>query len=155
MKLDRKRLAAIALLGSMGVMASALRADDPPPSSQPTISLEHEMQAMSQQFKLIRKQVSDPAQNASTLAAVLQLEQHTLIAKSAVPRSATTMPTAAENADKLSDYQATMLNVLRQELDLEEQLRANNNDKAAETVKSIQGLEGEGHKEFRPRRKRD
>lgn len=157
MKFDRKSLIGLAVIGCVAAVGSTLRADDDdaPPTSQPAVSLEREMQGMSQAFRLIRKQVSDPSQNASTLATVLELEKHTLAAKSAVPHSATTMPTDAQNADKLHDYQTTMLNVLRQELDLEEQLRSNDNEKAAATVASIHDLETAGHKEFRPRRKRD
>jgi hypothetical protein len=158
MKLDRKSLVALALIGSVGSIAAVLRADDDdhdhdaaPAGQAPAVSLEHEMQAINRSFKIIRKQVSDPSQNASTLAAVLDMEQHTLAAKSAVPRSATTMPTAAENADKLDDFHAIMLSVLRQELDLEEQLRANKNDKAAQTVASLHDLESQGHQEFRRR----
>jgi len=155
MKFDRKRFIGLAIIGSFAAVTSGLRADDDdnaPAASQPAVSLEHEMEQMGREFKIIRNQVSDPSQNVSTLAAVLELEQHTLAAKSGIPRAATTMPTAAENADKLADFQATLLNVLRQELDLEEQLRANKNDKAAETVASIRGLESEGHREFRRRR---
>jgi hypothetical protein len=95
--------------------------------------------------------VSDESKNASTLKAVMELEQHTLTAKSAVPHSATTMPTAPENQQKLVDFQDMMANVLRQELDLEQQLRANQNDKAAATVDALKGLESQGHSEFRPR----
>lgn len=49
----------------------------------------------------------------------------------------------------LTDYQTIMSNLLRGELDLEEQLRNNQNDKAAETFKSLKGFEDEGHEEFR------
>jgi hypothetical protein len=154
MKFNRNHLYALAIAGSLFTFAGMSRAqdDDTPPASQPAVSLEHEMEQMGREFKTIRNQLSDPSQNASTIAAVLELEQHTLAAKSAIPRAATTMPTAADNAAKLADFQATLLNVLRQELDLEEQLRANKNDEAAKTVASIRGLESDGHREFRRRR---
>jgi hypothetical protein len=157
MTLFPKSLTSLAVFGAVWAIVPVLRADDDhddEPTSQPAVhvSLEREMEGMGRSYKIIRSQVSDASQNASTLQAVMELEQHTLAAKSVVPRAATTMPTAAENAEKLADFQALMLNVLRQELNLEEQLRANQNDKAAATVASLRDLETQGHHEFRRRR---
>jgi hypothetical protein len=127
--------------------------DDDAPTSQPAqhISLEREMGAMGRQFKIIRKQVSDASQNASTLAAVLELEQHTLAAKSATPDSATTMPSDAENQEKLAAYQDKMVELLRTELNLEQALRSADNTRAQSLVDDLKGLESSGHHEFRQR----
>jgi hypothetical protein len=54
-----------------------------------------------------------------------------------------------------ADYRGMMVNLLRAELDLEEQLIDGKNDKAAETLKSIDELQDQGHKDFQPpKRKR-
>jgi hypothetical protein len=139
------------------VVVPALRADDDDHNDQPApagkVSLEHEMGAMGRAYRIIRKQIADPKQNASTLAAVLDLEQHTVLAKGAVPRSAATMPTDDAKKAKQQDYQGDMITLLRHELDLEEALLANQNDKAAKIVSDLHDLESEGHKEFRPRRR--
>ena len=119
------------------------------------VSLQREMESMGRDLDLLHDQVSDPSKNQSSLAAVSDMEQHTLAAKSAAPRSVTTMPTTAANAEKLQDYQGMMINVLRQELDLEEQLQASQNDKATQTLSALEQLEDAGHKEFRPKRNRN
>ncbi|MBV8782276.1 MAG: hypothetical protein JO353_12845 [Phycisphaerae bacterium] len=130
---------------SLGVIASTLKAG---------VSLEHEMGAMERDFHTIERQVKNSSQNASTLAAVLDMEEHTLSAKSVAPRSATTMPTTAANGEKEADYHAMMINLLREELNLEEELHAGQNDEAVKTVSAMNDLEHEGHDEFRPRRGR-
>ena len=111
------------------------------------------MGAMGRDYKLIRAQVADPTKNASTLAAVVDLEQHTLAAKGAVLRTAATMPTAEEQKAKQADFQGDMVTLLRYELDLEDALLAGKNDKAVKAVADLHDLEGEGHKEFRPKKK--
>ncbi len=157
MKMNRKWLVALALFGCTAVIAPALRADDDddhggPPPATGHVSLEREMGAMGKAYRIIRKQVADPAQNASTLAAVLDLEQHTLAAKGAVVRSASTMPTDDAKKAKQTGFQSEMVTLLQHELDLEAALLENNKDKAAKAVADLHDLETEGHKEFRPRR---
>jgi hypothetical protein len=115
--------------------------------------LHETMEAMGKAFKAIRGQVSDPTKNESTLQLVAELERHTLAAKSMTPRGAATRPTD-ERAKYLADFRTDLANVLRGELELEEALLDNKNDKAAEAVQTLADMMSEGHKEFRPKRKR-
>jgi hypothetical protein len=147
-------------LSTLAILPS-LRADEddehhqqPATASSGQVSLEREMKSMARDYGTIRKQVADPKQNASTLAAVMDLEQHTVLAKGAALPTAATMPTDDAKKAKQADYQGDMVTLLRHELDLEEALLANQNDKAVKIVADLHDLEGEGHKEFRPRRKR-
>jgi hypothetical protein len=112
-----------------------------------------EMEAMGKSFKALRGQVSDPTKNESSLQLLEDLEKHTLAAKAMTPRGATTRPTD-ERAKYVADYRTDMANLLRVELEVEEALLDNKNDKAAEAVKTLADMMGEGHKEFRPKRKR-
>jgi hypothetical protein len=157
MKSKQRWLAALVILVLAIVVIPVLRADDDDHDDhqEPAgkVSLEHEMGAMGKAYKIIRKQVADPKQNASTLAAVLELEQHTVLSKGAVLRSAATMPTEDAKKAKQADFQGDMITLLRHELDLEEALLANQNDKAVKIVADLHDLESEGHKEFRPRRR--
>jgi len=176
MKLGRQPLLAVALLGVVCAVGSALRAqddgqgpgpggpggtnqpggpgDNPPPQrgrggpGGGRINLGREMGALSTDYKKNKASISDSSKNAATVLTVIDMEQHTANCKTAPPRTATatTMP---GDASKLTDYQTIMSNLLRGELDLEEQLRDNQNDKAAETFKSLAQFEDEGHKEFR------
>ena len=159
MKHNRNWLIASVVIASAAAVASTLRADDdddhgnaPPAAGH--VSLEHEMGAMGKAYRIIRKQVSDSAQNASTLAAVLDLEQHTLAAKGAAVHSASTMPTDDAKKAKQTDFQIQMVTLLQHELDLETAMLANQNDKAVKIVSDLHDLETEGHKEFRPKRQK-
>ncbi len=160
MKIHKKWLIMLAVCGAVAAMVRGVRADDDdegpkggPPAGQ--VSLEREMGAMGRDYRIIRTQVADASKNASTLAAVVDLEQHTLAAKGAVLRTATTMPTEEEKKAKQADFQGDMANLLRTELDLEQALLAGKNDKAVKVAADLHDLETEGHKEFRPSRKRN
>jgi hypothetical protein len=160
--MTKKWMVGLVLLGLVTAAVPMLHADDDdkaPPARQGAaaagtgkIPLEREMKAMAASFKIIRAQVKDPSKNATTLAAVLDLEQHTLAAKNGLPHVATTMPTSAENTAKKSDYQGDMVTLLRHELDLEEALLASDNAKATEAVADLHDLEESGHKEYRPKK---
>jgi hypothetical protein len=158
MQINRKWLLVIAVCGSVAVTVPALHADDDEGGGKTAaapagnVSMEKEMGAMSKALKIISKQVADPTKNSSTLAAVLDLEQHTVAAKGAALRTAATMPTADAKAAKQADFQGDMVTLLRHELDLEEDLLANENDKAVKAVADLHDLETQGHKEFRPKK---
>jgi hypothetical protein len=137
-----------------------------PPATRPTtrpggpgggagapVSLHREMESMGRAFKALQKQISDPAQNASSLALVAALQQHTMLAKNATPPKNQEDPNA-DKAQSAADYHGMMLNLLREELNLEEQLMDKQNDKATETLKSIDELHDQGHKEFQPKKKK-
>ncbi|HSV16105.1 MAG TPA: cytochrome b562, partial [Tepidisphaeraceae bacterium] len=130
----------------------AARPTTRPGGARASVNLNHEMESMGRAFKALQRQINDSAQNASSLALVGELQQHTMLAKSAaVPKNVATPN--EDPAQSAADYHGMMLNLLRQELDLEEQLLDNQNDKAAATLKSIDELQDQGHKEFQPKKK--
>jgi hypothetical protein len=157
-------VSAIALAASVSFVTPAARAaaNDEKPAAHARAAeghheggenpLHEEMEAMGKAFKKIRSQVSDPTKNESTLQLVNELERHTLAAKSMTPRGAATRPTD-ERAKYLADFRVDLANVLRGELELEEALVDNKNDKAAESVQSIADMMSQGHKAFRPKHK--
>jgi hypothetical protein len=61
---------------------------------------------------------------------------------------------AADQAARIVEYKKELGKLLRQELDLEEQLLDGNNAKAAETLAAMQATQQEGHRGFRPQRGR-
>jgi hypothetical protein len=156
-------VSALALAVSMSFITPAARAADEhaKPAAAARAEAHHggenplheTMEAMGKAFKAIRSQVSDPTKNESTLQLVVELERHTLAAKSMTPRGAATRPTD-ERAKYLADFRTDLANVLRGELELEEALLDNKNDKAAEAVQTLADMMSEGHKEFRPKHKR-
>ena len=112
-----------------------------------------DMMAMDKVFRALNAQVKDPAQNAASLAALAQMQAATVAAKDGMPPLVAALP-AAEQAARVVEYKKEMLKLLRQELDLEEQLLDGNNAKAAETLAAMQATQQEGHRGFRPQRGR-
>jgi hypothetical protein len=121
------------------------------PSTRPSRVLHEQMESMEKPFKQLTSQVGDKSKNASSLQLVEQLQRATLACKTEIPRKVQRMP-ATQQGEETSNYRQMMVNLLRHELDLEEQLLNNDNTKAAETVKQMDELQKDGHKEFRPQR---
>ena len=66
-----------------------------------------------------------------------------------IPKTAATQP--ADSKEKfVADYRKMMNEVLKSEMDLEQQLIAGDNAKAADTVKQLRGMEKDGHKAYQP-----
>lgn len=154
---------AVVALATTVTFITAARADDAKPAGVEHAEEHHgpgganplheAMEGMGKVFKAIKAQVSDPTKNESSLQLVEDLERRTLAAKAMTPRGATTRPTN-EQPKYVADYRTDMANLLRVELELEEALLDNQNDKATEAVKTMGDMMAEGHKEFRPKRKR-
>jgi hypothetical protein len=127
------------------------------PTSQPAvpaISLGAEMNAMLHDYRLIKKQIKDPSANASTIAALVDMQQHTATAKNAPPvmapggfgAPAATQPTA----DAIAEYQTTLTRLLRDELEMEDLLRAGENEKAAAVIQKMDDRANHAHTRFVP-----
>ena len=112
-----------------------------------------DMQAMNKAMVALTAQVKDPAQNAASLLAIAQMQAATLSAKDGMPPLVAALP-ATEQAARIVEYKKGIVKLLRQELDLEEQLLDGNNAKAAETLAAMQATQMEGHRGFRPQRGR-
>jgi hypothetical protein len=122
-----------------------MRSDQRPPS------LHRDMEAMGRLFKRLKSQVNDASKNDDSLALVAQMQQLTLGTKSLVPAMVAKMPTT-QQAQETKNYRHMMIDLFRHELDLEEQLLQGENKKAAEIVATMDELQDDGHKEFRPKR---
>lgn len=155
---------ALALVGTAAaLLPSAATAQDAAgerrgPASQPAgmrgnaaapVNLEREMSTMGRVFRRLQAQVKDKSQNEASLAAVAQFEQATLASKGAVPPAIAKLA-EPERAKQLLEYRNMMVNLLQQALDLEEQLLAGDNTKAAATLVAMDEIQKQGHKEFRP-----
>jgi soluble cytochrome b562 len=106
------------------------------------------MQAMSKIFRLLQDQVGDTSRNASTRALAADMEWSTLSAKEAVPLGTLILP-ESEKTTLLDGYRRQFIKLMRQELDLEEQLLNNDNRAAAKTLAAMEDTENEGHEKFR------
>jgi hypothetical protein len=133
---------------ALGPITSWTRADDAAPKGGKSESLEKDMSRMGRALRKLTAQVKDPAQNASSLALLAEMEKACIDAKDLTPALAATQP-ADKRANFISDYRAMMVNLLRDFLDLEELLVDGKNDKAPDAIKTIVEAMKEGHKEFR------
>jgi hypothetical protein len=121
------------------------------PTSGPamaTQSLERNMGAMNRVWRTIKANLKDKTKNEATLTLLAQMQAATLAAKGQVPTSLAAT-SGEEKNKKLSEYRADILKLLRQELELEEQLMAGDNDKAAATAIAMDETQKAGHQEFR------
>ena len=108
-----------------------------------------EMEAMNKAIRTLNKTIADKDKLAANLAAVNDLQLHTIACKGMIPKTASTQP--ADTKDKfIADYRKQMNDVLKSEMDLEQQLTAGDNAKAADTVKQLRDMEKQGHKAYQP-----
>lgn len=111
-------------------------------------ALEDVMEEMSENFRKLRRQVEDKAQNASSLALVARLRE--LAAQGAGMKPRMIARAAADEQPKLlRSYQEQMRELAATFGDLEAALRAGKNGKAASIVEDIRELQKAGHHKFR------
>src|SRR5262245_35367184 len=110
----------------------------PRPSTRPARpeNLDRNMEAMGRAFKKLQAQVKDASQNESSLALVAQMQQSTLAAKAQIPDPVAKL-SGEERAKQLTEYRLMMVSLLREELELENNLLNNDNPKAAESVAAL------------------
>jgi hypothetical protein len=113
-------------------------------------SIGRAMGAMGRSFATLRKQIKDSSKNESSLAAINELQRATAVAKGQLPPMIRSLP-KDDQAKSAGEYRTMMHNLLKLEVDLEDQLLDGKNDKAAETLDQIDELQNQGHKEYRPK----
>jgi soluble cytochrome b562 len=149
----------LALILVLPVFAPALsRADTPPPApapgapSQPSddkdTDLEVRMKKMGKAFRQLRKQVADPAQNASSLDLVATILAASKEAADFTPQKADDIP--ADQRDKfIADYKAGIKALQDKLASLTDALTAGKNDEATKIVADIFDFEKKSHKDFK------
>jgi soluble cytochrome b562 len=142
----------------------ALADDAPAPSSQPAAAapsapaaapadekktdLDLRMDRVSKAFRKLRKQISDPTQNASSLALLSTMQGALAEAIDLTPEKAADVP-ADQKAKFIDDYKAGIKGMQDEFTKLGDALTAGKNDDAAKIVADIFALEKKDHKDFR------
>ena len=112
-------------------------------------ALEEEMSAMNKAWRSIRRQIKDPAKNASTLKLVAKV-------KAGAQKAVDLTPMLAEEqkgADKkkfMANYQKAMKRTVGLFGELEAALKADDNAKAEAVVKKLNDARSKGHERFKP-----
>ncbi len=160
------RASLIALAFLLPVLCRADTPASPPPAAPPSApnvapaapdddkktDLEMRMSRMNKAFRKLRKQVADPAQNASSLELVATMQTAAKEALDFTPEKAADLP-ADQQAKFVDDYKAGMKAMMDEFTKLSAALTAGKNDDAAKIVAEIFDLEKKDHKEFRKPKK--
>jgi soluble cytochrome b562 len=158
---------ALALLLVLPAAAPLLRADEPaaapPPATTTTTTitvapapqddekktdLELRMDRMGKAFRKLRKQVSDPAQNASSLDLVSKMMAAAKEAEELTPEKAQDLP-EDQRPKFVADFKNGILAMEDEFTKLTAALTAGKNEDAAAIVAEIGSLEKKDHKEFK------
>jgi soluble cytochrome b562 len=150
-------LAPALLLAASLCIGPALRAQDGPPNGfkrEPKTELAKHMEAMGKAMRVLRNQIADSSQNASSLEQVATIRSEATEASKLTPVKEKDVP-EADRAKFMADYQAGMKEFLAAVDKMEADLKANDNTAAVADYKKLGSLEQTDHKEFRkmpPRR---
>lgn len=154
------------LVFALPILTPALRADDTPaastsPAAAPAAApaavpateekkteLEIRMSRMGKAFRKLRKQVSDPAQNASSLLLLATMDDAIKEALDLTPEKAQDLP-EDQRAKFVEDYKAGLKGMQDEFAKLRDALTAGKNDEATKIAAEILDLEKKDHKEFR------
>jgi len=111
------------------------------------------MEQINSAFRKLTRQVSNPAKNADSLAAVATMHERAVESAKLEPKRKAEMP-AAEQAKFVADYQAGMKTFIGQLDKLKASLEAGKNDEAAEILKTLKQSQEDGHKQFKKAKKK-
>ncbi|HXQ79987.1 MAG TPA: cytochrome b562 [Opitutaceae bacterium] len=152
---------ALSLLVAFPVLSPALSAADTPapataaPAAAPAAhedekktELEMRMDRIGKAFRKLKKQVGDPAQNASSLELVSTMEAAAKEAVDFTPAKAEDLP-QDQRAKFLEDFRSGIKNLQDLLAKLQDALAAGKNADAEKMVADIGDFEKKEHKEFR------
>ncbi|HEY5078446.1 MAG TPA: cytochrome b562 [Opitutaceae bacterium] len=154
------------LVFALPILTPALLAVDTPPAPPPPTTapasaaaaapapeekkteLEMRMDRMGKAFRKLKKQVADPAQNASSLLLLTTMDDAIKEALDLTPAKAQDLP-EDQRAKFVEDFKAGLKGMQDEFAKLRDALTAGKNDDATKIVADIGGLEKKDHKEFR------
>ncbi|HTU01313.1 MAG TPA: cytochrome b562, partial [Candidatus Sulfotelmatobacter sp.] len=110
--------------------------------------LEMRMDRIGKAFRKLRKQVADPAQNASSLELLAAMQAAAKEAIEFTPAKAEDVP-ADQRAKFVEDFRSGIRDLEDKFAKLQDALAAGRNDDAAKKVGGIADFEKKEHKEFR------
>lgn len=114
--------------------------------------LEDQMSALRGAFNKLRKQINDPAANASSLELTAKLLSAAEKSIALEPARVGELP-EADRARFIADYQDSMREFVAEARKLETALKAGDNVTAAEILKDLGARQKDGHKHYRAQKK--
>jgi hypothetical protein len=152
----KKRLLPFALALTFIFPAAALvRAEDKPAPKEgksaheePETELGKTMEKLNGAWRKLRKQVNDPASNASSLELVATVKELSEKAATLQPDKAKDLP-EADRAKYIQAYQDKMKEFTAKLAKLSDAFKAGDNTSAAAVLKELGTMQREGHKEYK------
>ena len=157
----KKLIPVLALILAFPAIPAAVSADDaPPPAQAPQVGkpvgpsdekktdLEARMDRVGKAFRKLRKQVADPAQNASSLDLLTTMEDAAKEAATFTPAKAADLP-EDQRAKFTEDFKAGINELQDRLAKLRAALEAGKNDEATAIVAALVEFEKKEHKEFK------
>jgi len=141
-------LLAVALLFLPAVLSAQPKRD------RPDTDIEKDMHKMSRAYRQLRKQVKDPAQNASSLELVATIRAGAVDARTHTPLRAADVP-EADRAAFEAKFQRKMGEFIDAVDQLAAALKAGDNAGAARLTMQLDRLQDADHKDFRRPEKHD
>jgi len=142
----------------LAVAAATARADDAPPAPMPPAApapakrehtpLEKQMSRLRRSLRALHTQISDPTQNAASLALVATMHDAATRSLDLTPAKAADF-TGADRDHFLAHYQSSMKDFIAILDRLSGALQANDNVAATKIYKELPDAEKKDHKEFR------
>ena len=127
-------------------------AQPPAPDDEKKTDLEMRMDRMGRAFRKLKKQVADPAQNASSLLLVGKMQDALKESLEFTPEKAADLPDD-QKAQFVEDFKAGIKGMQDTVAKLSDALTAGKNDEAVKIVADMDALEKKDHKEFRKPKK--
>ena len=141
------------LLLAVMLIAPALVCAEPK-KDHPDTDIEKAMEKMAGAYRKLRRQVTDPAQNAASLELVATIKAGATEARKYSPLKAADLP-GPERAAFVENFQKKLDEFLDAAGRLEVALKAGNNEEAARLVAELGKIQKADHKEFRRPEKDD
>lgn len=118
------------------------------PADKKSTELESKMEKMNGAWRKLRRQIADPAMNASSLELLAKVRAAAAGAEKLTPIKAADVP-EADRAKFQADYAAGMKKLDGLFGELEAALKAGNNEEANKLFNNINDFQRESHKAFR------
>ena len=141
------------LLLTVMLIAPALVCAEPK-KDRPDTDIEKAMEKMAGAYRKLRRQVTDPAQNAASLELVATIKAGATEARKYTPLKAADLP-EADRAAFVENFRKKLDEFLVTAGRLEDALKAGNNEQAAALVAELGKIQKADHKEFRRPEKDD
>ncbi len=119
-----------------------------PKKDRPDTDIEKAMHQIGKAYRQLRKQVADPAQNASSLELAETIKAGATEARKHTPLKAQDLP-EADRAAFVEKFREKMGEFITAVDRLEDALRAGENEEAAKLARQLDDLQKTDHKDFR------